>query len=179
MVKKILYFFNNIEFILGAFFSMVMVVILALQVVTRFVFNNPIAFAEELATILFIICIYLGAIGATRRNQHIRMEVVTSMLKKKTQLVVGIVSNIVFMITNTILIYGLVQITENLMRRGMRTAMLEIPKWTVYAVIPACLLLVTVRLIEDCAKKTRQIKEAKKPSGDDNHPPKELPDIID
>ncbi len=179
MTKKIKYFFANIEFILGALLSMVMVAILFVQVVTRFVFNKPIAFAEELATILFIICIYLGAIGATRRNQHIRLEVVTGMLNKKKQLIVGIVSNIVFVIANGILIYGLVQITENLMKRGMKTAMLGIPKWTIYAVIPFCLFLVAVRLIEDCMIKARQIKEAGDSSGDGKDPPRELPDIID
>ena len=157
-MNRIKYFFNNIEFTLGALFSVIMVVVEGIGVISRFIFNSPLHFVEETATICFVFCVYFGAVGATRRNQHISMEVVVSKLSPKNRVRAAILANITFMLTNCVLIYGLYGITKNLMLRGMRTAMLGIPKWICYAVIPICLVLIIFRLLMDTKDKIHVLK---------------------
>ncbi len=158
-MNRMKWFFNNIEYITGGAFSAAMVILLFLQVVSRYAFRHSISFTEEIAVILFILSVYLGAVGATRRKQHLRIEVVVNLLKPKAKLVLAIIANIVFMITNLFLIYGLIGITANLKKYGMVTPITEIPKWTVYTVLPVAFIAITIRLIEECFNSAKEYKE--------------------
>ncbi len=157
-MKRLKWFLGNIEYIVAASFSAVMVVLLFLQVVSRYVFRNSISFTEEIAIVLFILSVYLGAVGATRRRQHLKIEVVTNLLKPKAQTVLAVIANIVFMITNVFIIYGLIGVVANLKRFGMTTAITEIPKWAIYSVLPISFAAITIRLIEDTVKIIRESK---------------------
>ncbi len=157
-MSKIKYFFNNFEFLLGGVFTVVMVAVLFLQVITRYVFHYSLAFAEELGVIMFIMTVYFGAIGATRRNQHLRIELLTNKLKPKAKLFVGIIANIVFIVANAFIIYSIITVTTNLFNYGMTTAILGIPKWICYTALPFSFLMITLRLIQDCFLKAVQIK---------------------
>lgn len=158
-MKRLKWLANNIEFVAGATFSGIMIILLFIQVVSRYLFGYSIAFTEEIATILFILSVYMGAVGATRRKQHLKIELVINMLKPKTKLIVSILANIVFMVANGFIIYGLIGVTLNLKKYGMTTAITQIPKWTVYAVIPIVFVVITIRLIEECVHSYREIKE--------------------
>ncbi len=150
VMQKFKWFLNNMEFVLGGVCAGIMMILLFLQVVSRYVFNYSIAFTEELALIFFILSIYIGAVGATRRKQHLKIEFVINMFKPKGQLVTAFISNIAFMITNVFIIYGLVGVTANLKKYGMTAPITQIPKWIVYAVIPIVFVVITIRLIKDC-----------------------------
>ncbi len=158
-MNRVKWFFSNIEYIAAGSFSAAMVILLFLQVVSRYVFRNSISFTEEVAIILFILSVYLGAIGATRRRQHLKIEVVVNLLKPKAKLVMALIANIVFMITNMFLIYGLIGVTANLKRFGMVTPITGIPKWAIYTVLPVSFLVITIRLIEDSKNLVREYKD--------------------
>lgn len=49
------------------------VVVLLIGVISRFVFNNPLTWSDELASIMFLWLAMLGAAIAQRRGQHMRM----------------------------------------------------------------------------------------------------------
>lgn len=163
-MSKIKFFLNNFEFLLGGVFTVVMVAVLFLQVVTRYVFHYSLAFAEELGVIMFIMTVYFGAIGATRRNQHLRIELLTNLLRPKAKLFVGILANIAFMVANAFIIYGIIKVTANLFNYGMTTAILGIPKWICYSALPFSFLMITLRLIQDCFTKAAEIKNFKEGS---------------
>ena len=60
------YVWHNLEYLLAAVFATIMLIALFVQVVARFVFNNPIGWTEELAVTSFVMMVYIGSIGATR-----------------------------------------------------------------------------------------------------------------
>jgi len=52
------------------------IVILLTGVISRFVFNHPLTWSDELATITFLWLAMLGSVMALRRGQHMRMTAV-------------------------------------------------------------------------------------------------------
>lgn len=156
-MSKAKFLLNNLEFLIGGLFSIIMVAVLFIQVVSRYVFTYSLAFSEELAVILFIMTVYVGAIGATRRNQHLKIELLTNVLKPRAKLIVNIIADITFMIANVFIIYGISKVTMNLFDYGMKTAILQIPKWICYVVLPFCFAVITVRLFQGVVVKAKQL----------------------
>jgi tripartite ATP-independent transporter DctM subunit len=66
--------------ILGAALVAAEIVILLAGVVSRYVFDHPLVWSDELASILFLWLAMLGAAIALRRNEHMRMTAVVGML---------------------------------------------------------------------------------------------------
>lgn len=157
-MSKIKYLLSNFEYLLGGIFSILMVTLLFIQVVSRYAFGYSLAFSEELAVIFFIFTVYLGAIGATRRNQHLKVEIITERLGEKGKLITGILADIIFIIANIFIIYGVIKITGNLMHYGMSTAILQIPKWICYTMLPFAFTIISFRLVQNILTKYQSLK---------------------
>ena len=138
----------------------VMVIAIILQVFFRFVVQRPLGWTEELATTCFVMMVYVGSIGATRKDSHLKLELFTNMIKsEKGRLRFSIIGDIVFFIVGLILAYAIVGIAMNLKASGMTTSMLHWPKWILYMVLPISLVLIDVRLIQNMIHKVKRIKE--------------------
>lgn len=157
MSKKIFWLFNHIEYILSTIFSGIMIILLFIQVISRYVFQHSLAYTEELAIILFILSVYFGAIGATRRDQHLKIELFTNILNDKGKLICQILADIAFIVANCFLSVGCVGITQNLFVHNMTTAITNIPKWIPYAVIPLALTIISIRLIQEIINLIRKL----------------------
>ena len=64
------------DIFLGQIILLVIILLTAVQVVLRFVFLAPLTWPEELSAILLIWLTFVGAVALTRRNDHIRVELV-------------------------------------------------------------------------------------------------------
>ena len=69
--------FRGVE-ILMAFFLMVMITLVFLNVLLRYIFSTGFAWSEEIARLCFIYLVYLGSIGAMRDNQHLIIDSILS-----------------------------------------------------------------------------------------------------
>jgi TRAP-type C4-dicarboxylate transport system permease small subunit len=56
------------------------VLLLLANVIARYVFNRPLVWGDELASILFVWLCVLGAVLAMRRNEHMRLTALISRL---------------------------------------------------------------------------------------------------
>lgn len=158
---KVKDFFNQIELYLGAVISGAMFIVLFLQVVSRYVFNAAFSWSEELALILFVWSIYLGATAAIRRRQHLRLEIVLDKLNPRMRLVFDLIGNLVFALFCCVIMFGVMPIVQRLMNSGVSTAVLSIPKWINYAMLPAMFALMVFRLIQDSAARIKQFTAGK------------------
>src|ERR1700728_4711313 len=61
------------------------IIILFGGVVARYVFNSPLVWSDELASILFLWLAMLGAVIAFRRDEHMRMTAAVGSLPKPTR----------------------------------------------------------------------------------------------
>ena len=68
---------------------MIEIVILFAGVIWRYVLDNPLVWTDELAEMLFLWLVSLGAVIALRRGEHMRMTVVVSRLPPGLQRFLG------------------------------------------------------------------------------------------
>ena len=67
-------FLNEFEIYLGTIVFLVLTALLTIQVISRYVFNSAITWAEELAVIMFVWLIYLGVAGAVTNRKHLKID---------------------------------------------------------------------------------------------------------
>ncbi len=158
MKDKIKYILDNLEYAVSAVCLGLMTLLCFVQVVTRYCFGYSITWAEELSVMLFIVSIFIGAIGGTRRNQHMRLELVVDLLKPKQKAILKIVADLVFIIVAGILIYAISINIQNLFLYKMKTPILRMPKWIPYMALPISLFMIIVRLLEGIIKTIKDIK---------------------
>lgn len=150
MKKKLITFLNEFEIYIGAALFASMTVLLTLQVITRYFFKNSFSWTEELCTVFFIWMSYLGASGAVLKGKHLRIDGFLNSLHGKARKVLLIFTDLVTMFFCLYMIPPLMKIIANFTRAHGRTILLRMPKDLIYDVIPFCLVLMTLRLIQDC-----------------------------
>ena len=72
-----------LEYIIAVLMAFI-VLLLFMEVVSRYVFNAPISWSEEIATYAFVWMIYIGAGVAFYRNVHIRVDYLSGKLAPGT-----------------------------------------------------------------------------------------------
>jgi TRAP-type C4-dicarboxylate transport system permease small subunit len=75
------------------FMMIVMAGAVVLQVTSRYVFNNPTSWSEELARYLFVWITFLGAAVVIRKRRHVDVTVLTDRLPPSAAKVVYLVSD--------------------------------------------------------------------------------------
>jgi TRAP-type C4-dicarboxylate transport system permease small subunit len=75
-----------------------LILLVFLQVVSRYVFNNSFIWSEELARYHFITLTFIGAIMAARHGSFIRIELFSSFLPSKARRRLALVVNVVELI---------------------------------------------------------------------------------
>jgi TRAP-type C4-dicarboxylate transport system permease small subunit len=68
----------------------VMLVDMAAQVISRYVFDDPLIFTEELARYLYVWLVFLGASAATRNSAHVGIAVLTDLFDRRLRAAVAI-----------------------------------------------------------------------------------------
>ncbi len=139
----------HIERILGNSCAILMIACIFLQTVTRYVIGKPLTWTEELAIIFFIWSIYFGAIIAVSRGQHLKVGVLVENMRPRRRKIMQIVSDVVFGFVMIYLVFGISGIIRNLARFKALTAILRMPKYLIYSVLPACFILITLHLAID------------------------------
>lgn len=104
---------KKIDKILGSFIQITCVVLLAfmvmtisISILTRFVFFNPLNFADALAKYLMIWLAFLGSGLAIRAGEHIVVDMFSNSLKDKAQKKLILFINILVSIFLVIIIYN-------------------------------------------------------------------------
>jgi TRAP-type C4-dicarboxylate transport system permease small subunit len=157
-------FLNEFELYLGAVASGAMFVVLLAQVISRYVFNRAFSWSEELALILFVWSIYFGAVAAIRRHQNLRLEILLDKLSPRNRLIMEIIGNCFYMLFSGIVLFGVMPIVIRLFNSGTSTAVMGIPKWINYSVIPAMFTLALFRMVQDSVARVQDFRLRKSPA---------------
>jgi C4-dicarboxylate transporter, DctQ subunit len=158
-MNLILKAFDNLERYLAIFFTAMMILLLFMQVVSRYIVNYSFTWTEELAIISFILSIYTSACLAITRRQHLRLKILHSMVGLKTQKVLDISSNVVFAVVMLLLGKGMFTVLSNLYKYGAKYIASGIPKYVVYGVVWVMFYLMVIRLIQDSVRLVKEYKE--------------------
>ncbi len=116
------------------------------QVVTRYVFNSPSSYSEELLTYSFAWMAMLAATLVFGERDHMRLAFFADKLKGRNATVLALVTEVIILaFTVLVLLYGGIAITRLTMTQV--TASLAIPMGYVYSIMPVCGVLITIYCI--------------------------------
>ena len=134
----------------AAFLVAVEIVILALEVYTRYVLRQPLVWTDELATILLLWLAMLGAVVAYRRGEHIRMTVLVRHVSPRVADVLQAISSLIVAIFVIELMPA--SLTFFALQQDDQTPALGLPRsYIVLAIIVGLaliLILALLRLVE-------------------------------
>lgn len=139
----------------------VMTALIFIQVVMRYIFQNSLAWTEELARYLFLWSIWLGASYGIRTKGHIRLTVLTAKFNQKVQAVIEVVVNIIWFLFVVFLIVKGYELVAKIYSSGQISTALHLPMWIAYASVPVGCTLMAFRMLQSGYKAIKGKKEKK------------------
>lgn len=138
------------------------VVIVAMQVVTRYVFKIPLPWSEEIARYLFLWLTWVGASYATKERKHVSIDLVYEKLPEKGQMICKVITNIIWLVFLLMMVRLSMKLTLSVASGGQTATSSGIPMWIPYASIPTGMGLMAFRLIQNCYKDVKAYTEKKR-----------------
>ncbi|WP_304414215.1 TRAP transporter small permease [Photobacterium atrarenae] len=96
---------NNIEEIITVPLMILLLVVLTWQIVTRWLFNAPSLWSEELARVLFMYMSLIGCAIAIKRNSHVNITYFSDKLPEKLRLILALALETAVLISIFAIIY--------------------------------------------------------------------------
>jgi len=124
-----------------------MVFALTLQVFMRFVLSSSLAWTEELSRYSFIWSVYMGGVLAVKHTQHVRITAQFLILPPKARVALLMFTDTLWMVANFFIAYQSVRVLGDAFEYPEVSPTLGIVKGYVEAMLPACFLLMNLRLI--------------------------------
>ncbi len=125
-----------------------MSLLIGAQIFMRYVMGASLSWSEELARYLFIWATYLGVAYGVKKDAHIRVSMATDMLPPRAQILVRILTHLIFGAFAAYVMYQGWFMVEKTFRFGQKSASLGIPMGLVYLAPLSGFGLVVLRLIQ-------------------------------
>lgn len=138
--------YTHIEEILVVILLSLMSVVVTLQVFYRLVLQNPLIWTEELATILFVWVVMIGASLALKLKEHFAVELLHKKLGSEDRRLGGIIVGLSLIVFSLLILVEGVKLT--LLSVGVTTAAMEISRVYLFAALPVGGILMLLRSIE-------------------------------
>lgn len=149
--RKKVPFYNQIEKYMIVSMFLVMTVIIALNVVTRFVFNFTLSWGEQLARLLLVWTSFAGISWAGMINAHMRVTALSLAFKKNPEIfeIIYLLGDIVAVIYGFYLswqIFGVMILVKN--QGQVLSALPLVPKWIMYLAGVLGMAGMSIRIIQ-------------------------------
>lgn len=120
------------------------------QVVTRFIFDQPSSFTEELARFLLIWIGVLGAAYAYRKRAHLGLDILTNSMAPKARRRADLFANVCcFAFAALVMVYGGMKLVALTLELRQTSAALQVPMGYVYSVIPLSGILICIFALDN------------------------------
>lgn len=126
------------------------VVSVTIDVVFRYLFNNPLPYTLDISEILLHFITFLTAAWVMKRDGHVKMDLVLAALKREHQLLINGLTSILSAIICFVICWCGSVVTFDFFQRNVHQGMmLELPRAPILSVIPLSFLF----LFFQCIKK--------------------------
>lgn len=126
------------------------------NVISRFVFNHSIIFAEELNSIFILLVTFAGLGYAARHGRHIRMSAISDAMPHRVRKVLMIVITGVTAILLLLLAWYAVQYIVNIQSKGRVYPALGFPVYLSFLWVPVGLLVSGIQYALTCIQNIRE-----------------------
>ena len=156
--KRVKGFIGLVIDYLGATLMLVIIILVFLQVTTRYIFKNPTSWSEELSSYLLIWLTMVGAIMSFKEKESLKIEAFVQLLSSKYQRLPHLFSDLVIIfVSSVILINGYSFAMLNITQYSHSIGWLS--KFWVNLAIPIHSGAILIYTIEDFLKKINILKE--------------------
>ena len=147
MKKIILYLDDHFEEVLLNILMWGIVITTTLQIVCRYVFKSPLSWSDEVCRYLFIWFTFLGISYCTQTNNHIRIDIIETLVPKlkKLFMFVGDAMLLAFMVFMLVPSYRQLIDVKN---KNVTSPALMMPMWIVYLSFFVAIILTLLRLVQ-------------------------------
>lgn len=150
---------EHLEEVLIGIFSLIMVVVIALQIFMRYVMDNSLSWSEELARYCFIWLVYLGISLAVKKGRHMSVEILLVVLKGKAKIILNIISNLLFLSFALFAVFYGYEISVKLLTWGQSSPALNLPVGLVYLATPVGMGLTAIRLLQQIIDQVKALSK--------------------
>lgn len=158
---------GNLEKLVAAISTTVILVSCFLGVVSRYVFNMSLTWTEEVTLFAIIWLAYFGSALSVARRRHLRVELIPMFfLKKKGQKVLSILVNVIFLGFAIFIVKGSFDVMMVAKNTNQVFAATGIPRWTSIAAVPIGFAVIALRVFQDTVRHWREYREMGNGRGD-------------
>lgn len=123
---------ENLEMSISIVLISLMTLLIFVQVIMRYVFQNSLSWTEELARYLFIWLIYFGISYGAKTRKHIKIEAFLNIWPKPIRKFIPIVGDILFLGFSIFVVFTSVDLVQKQMRLGQTSPALRVPMAIIY-----------------------------------------------
>lgn len=124
----------NLDAIITAGTLTLCTIIVNLNVITRYFFNRPLFWAEEVSTGLFVWTVFVGSAYAFRKHAHLGVDILVNLIPEPIRKYVKIVMDFVGLLILIMLTYISAQYVINTWDK--LTPTLRVPNWFISIAVP-------------------------------------------
>lgn len=135
------------------------VVLIFIQVVMRYVFQNSLSWSEELARYIFLWQTWVGASYAVRMRRHFRVEMLVDLMKGRLRKWYELVVLLVWCAFALFIAWQGSVLTAFLIKRWQVSAAMQIPIAWAYASVPAGCAMMAIRLVMEMKDLLRDLRK--------------------
>lgn len=147
---KVLKFLNErLEEVFLVILMIAATLLVAAQVVTRFILKVPLPWSEEIARYMFLWLTWVGASYATKERKHVRIDIIYEKLPEKGKKICTAISTVIWIVFLAVMVYLSVRLTASVASGGQIAVGSGIPMWIPYASIPVGMGLMLFRLLQN------------------------------
>ncbi|MBQ3031119.1 MAG: TRAP transporter small permease [Anaerotignum sp.] len=155
MLKKI---WDNLEEFIIVPLIFAMSIIIFIQVIMRYVFQNSLTWSEELARYLFVWLVYFSVSFTARRQKHIRIDAAINLYPKKLRPYIDILSEIIVLAFSIFIAVTGVTVYQKIAWSGQMSPAIGIPMQIVYAAPMVGMALTAIRQVQCIIGKIKNLK---------------------
>lgn len=151
-MKKFLHFLDRAEEYLLVGSLVFTVILVFVQVVMRYVFQNSLSWSEELARFIFVFQTWLGASLGVKYRRHIRVEIIFNFISPRVRQYLEIVVLCLCLGLSLFLVINGVDLLQQLFARKAYSPGLHLPMGYAYATVQIGCAVMSVRLLQELYK---------------------------
>ena len=147
--------------VVGALILVAMLLMIAASVLLRYAFNNPITWADQIATYGLVYVTFLGAPRVLARGGHVAVDILETALSARNRRVLKVFVDAVGMLYCLAFCYLAIKEVSRLVIRGSEFSdAFTVPQWVVYVVIPVGAALLFLQFLANLLGDLRALRSA-------------------
>ncbi len=112
-----------------------MVALVCLNVALRYVWGASLLWADEVLVFAMVGLVFLGCIGVSTRDEHLRMGLFAQLLPQRTRALLAGLEQLAIIAICLFVAWQAWKMTATLFRRGAVSNMAEVPLWLMQAIL--------------------------------------------